>query len=71
MDPECAETRRFGSHTSGTLLVFDASGHCDYSGGLTAARGHVGPNTARDAAAAALHGQPHPDSMPVFGCPLF
>lgn len=71
MDPEGTETRRFGSHTSGTLLVFDADGRCNYAGGLTSARGHVGPNMARDAAAAALHGLPHPDSMPVFGCPLF
>jgi hypothetical protein len=70
-DPDAAEARRFGSHTSGTLLVFDADGRCTYAGGLTAARGHVGPNKARDAATAALRGRPQVDAMPVFGCPLF
>ncbi len=70
-DPEGLESQRFGSHTSGTLLVFNAAGQREYSGGLTSGRGHVGPNKALDAAAAAVDGRPTADTMPVFGCPLF
>ncbi|MEX2114722.1 MAG: hypothetical protein WD845_16135 [Pirellulales bacterium] len=65
------ESQRFGSHTSGTLLVFNADGQRVYSGGLTQGRGHVGPNKALDAAAAAVRDRPTADAMPVFGCPLF
>lgn len=71
-DSDGREAQRFGSQTSGTLLVFDAGGQLEFSGGITRARGHVGPNAAWDAAAAALDGHAaEPRSMPVFGCPLF
>ncbi len=69
-DPDGTESDRFGSHTSGTLLVFAPTGRREYAGGLTLGRGHVGANKARDAAAAALRGESIDEPMPVFGCPL-
>ncbi len=70
-DPTGEEANRFDGRTSGTLFVFSATGELAYCGGVTPGRGHIGPNSAWDAAAAAIAGPASADSMPVFGCPLF
>jgi len=64
------EARRFGAQTSGYALVYDARGIRRFAGGLTGARGHVGDNVGRRAAAAALRGTAGEPSHGVFGCSL-
>jgi hypothetical protein len=72
LDESGKEARRFGSRTSGDVFVFDATGRLRFQGGITAARGHVGPNEASAAALAAIDGCNTAEChMPVFGCPLF
>lgn len=76
-DSEGVEGRRFAAKASGYTLVYDAAGRLAFSGGITGARGHFGPNANSDTlAAVAVH--PHVGaaasqvpSTPVFGCPLF
>jgi hypothetical protein len=70
-DPGEHEARMFGAMTSGQVVVYDPSGRLVFSGGITAARGHIGMNAGRDqiaklAAGAHLAAMP----TPVFGCPL-
>ena len=72
LDESGEEAHRFGSQTSGDVFVFDVSGRLRFQGGITAARGHVGPNAASAAALAAIDGRTTAEChMPVFGCPLF
>jgi len=72
VDTEGEEARRFGSRTSGDLFIFDAAGQLEFEGGITPSRGHVGPGTCSDAAAAAIASlSDHPARVPVYGCPLF
>jgi hypothetical protein len=47
MDQEGAEAGRFGASTSGHTVLYDARGQLQFTGGITAARGHVGDNTGR------------------------
>ena len=42
VDHEGVEARRFGSRTSGQIMLYDADGRLVFSGGITAARGHSG-----------------------------
>jgi hypothetical protein len=65
------EARRFGARVSGQVLVYDAGGRLQFSGGITGARGHEGDNAGRAAIAALLEGRPHAASTFVFGCLLF
>jgi hypothetical protein len=70
-DDDGAEARRFGVQTSGQVLVYDAAGRLQYSGGTTGSRGKSGNNAGRAAILAALDGGVAPPTSPVFGCPLF
>ncbi len=71
LDSEGAERRRFGVHTSGQVVVYDAAGHLTFAGGVSAARGHEGPNPGQAALIALLRDErPAPANWPVFGCPL-
>jgi hypothetical protein len=71
-DTDGDEARRFGSHTSGDVFIFDANGHSTFAGGITAGRGHQGDNLAAAAAKAAAAGTAAgATQMPVFGCALF
>jgi hypothetical protein len=64
--------RRFGAHTSGQTLLFDASGRLVFNGGITASRGHSGGNDGRDEIVRLLRGEtPLRHGTPVFGCALF
>jgi hypothetical protein len=70
-DLDGSESRRFGSHTSGTVLIYGADGKLTFCGGITAGRGHRGENLAADAARLAATGEPSKAvQMPVFGCSL-
>lgn len=65
------EARRFGIETSGHVVLFDAAGRRQFSGGITASRGHAGDNVGEDALASILGGDPKTlDRSPVFGCSL-
>lgn len=62
---------RLGITTSGHVLLYDASRRLSFSGGITPARGHEGPNAGATALAAILTGAPAPiATTPTYGCPL-
>lgn len=66
------EARRFGSQTSGQVMLYSPEGKLLFSGGITDSRGHAGDNEGRTAIVTLLtQGQPAKDVTPVFGCPLF
>ena len=72
VDHEGIEARRFGSRTSGQIMLYDADGHLLFSGGITSARGHSGDNDGRNAILSLLtRGTAEQSGTPVFGCPLF
>lgn len=61
----------FHASSSGQTLLYDIHGDLVFQGGVTAARGHVGPNAASNALLATLNHQPSDlRCSPVFGCPL-
>lgn len=65
------EARRFGTHTSGQALLYDAQGRLRFAGGLTAGRGHEGDNAGSDALVAGIAGGTSPGTgNAVFGCAL-
>jgi hypothetical protein len=67
-----AEAKRFGARTSGQALLYDRQGLRVFSGGITAARGHLGDNAGRSSVVALLRGGgTQAARTPVFGCPLF
>lgn len=70
-DPDGDEARRLGMLTSGAVAVYDPSGQCLFSGGITGARGHEGDNAGRDAVLALLDDPARGVSpTPVFGCAI-
>jgi hypothetical protein len=70
-DENGIEAARFGGQTSGHTLVFDRNGALVFSGGITASRGHIGPNAGESAVLAALKEEPLDRTQtPVFGCPI-
>lgn len=65
------ETAAFGVTTSGTAMIFDASGICQFVGGLTSSRGHEGESAGTRSLAALFAGRaPVSRNLPVFGCRL-
>jgi hypothetical protein len=72
------EARRFGSTTSGMVLLYDTNSHLRFSGGITGSRGHEGDNYGLDALRAALattvRGEPSQATAiarsRVYGCAL-
>ena len=71
-DTDGREARLFGSATSGQVLLYDTDGCLRFSGGITAARGHVGDNVGRQSLVSLVHtGSAATTHTPVFGCPLF
>lgn len=70
-----AEARRFHATTSGQTFLYSGSGRLLFGGGITAARGHAGPNDGHDALVALLggsvmRGAPWHKATPVYGCSL-
>ncbi|HEY2107662.1 MAG TPA: hypothetical protein VGH29_17815 [Candidatus Binataceae bacterium] len=67
------EAARFGAETSGQTMLYDRGGALEFSGGITAARGHYGANAGSAAIVALLGGVRKGGSgrrTPVYGCPL-
>jgi hypothetical protein len=71
-DDDGREAERFGSVTSGTTLLYSASGALLFNGGITGARAHPGDNAGRSAIVALLNNVPAANTTTkVFGCSLF
>lgn len=69
---DASELKRFGVQVSGEVLVYDSDGVLQFHGGITGARGHVGPNAGSREVQRAL-GRLHHEGIketPVFGCSL-
>jgi hypothetical protein len=69
-DVALREAARFGARTSGEVLLFRPSGELAFHGGVTAARGHVGPSLGAARIQNILDGGDNQPPSPVFGCPL-
>lgn len=66
-----AEARRFGIATSGHTLLYDSDGRLQFTGGITASRGHEGDNAGRSTILALLQQRPVERAhASVFGCSL-
>lgn len=65
------EAHRFGSQTSGQVMLYNAAGQLLFSGGITSARGHSGENEGRSAIVTLLAKGRAKSETPVYGCPLF
>ena len=71
LDEEALLTKRFGVQTSGHVLLYDATGRTQFSGGITSLRGHEGWNAGRGTIAAICQNLScERQTTPVFGCPL-
>lgn len=71
MDDEAQLTTKFGVQTSGHVLFYDAAGTKQFSGGITALRGHEGWSAGRGAIVALCRNLPcERQTTPVFGCSL-
>ena len=70
-DVGAVEAVRFGSTTSGQVLLYGTDGALQFAGGITLARGHEGdsPGAAR-IAELVEKGHTERTDAPVFGCPL-
>jgi hypothetical protein len=72
VDEDGREADRFGSRTSGQVMLFGTDGRLMFSGGITAGRGHAGANAGSQAIESILlAGKHEADSTMVYGCPLF
>ncbi|HVQ36486.1 MAG TPA: hypothetical protein VMS31_03085 [Pyrinomonadaceae bacterium] len=72
VDNDGQEAGRFGSQTSGQVVLYSPQGHLLFSGGITGSRGHAGDNEGRSAMESLLtSGTAERTETPVFGCSLF
>lgn len=70
-DPGGAEARRFAASTSGEVVVYASDGRLEFSGGITASRGHEGDNAGKSAVLEALNqGGEGYQTTPVYGCSI-
>ena len=71
IDEHGAEAKRFGAVTSGHTFLYGPDGRLEFSGGITAARGHAGDNAGEDAIVSVLAaGTSDQANTSVFGCAL-
>lgn len=71
IDRGARQMRAFPAQTSGQTFLYDAGGRLVFSGGITAARGHEGPNQGIDRIRQVLSRRASPgQKTPVFGCGL-
>jgi hypothetical protein len=74
-DVDAVIARRYGAQTSGQVFLYDPFGKLAFSGGITAARGHVGDNDGLETVINIVTGQVVPATPltggPVFGCPIY
>jgi hypothetical protein len=70
-DTDGVEADRFGAATSGQVVLYDAQGRLQFSGGITGARGHVGENTGEARVISIVNtGTADKHEHEVFGCGL-
>jgi hypothetical protein len=70
-DIDGLEAARFGAQASGQTLLYSASGDLQFSGGITASRGHSGDNLGRSAVVALVTtGESATNHTSVYGCSL-
>jgi hypothetical protein len=71
VDDRGVEARRFGSSTSGQVLLYAPGGELLFHGGITIARGHEGDGPGAERIAELVKtGHTALAEAPVFGCPL-
>jgi hypothetical protein len=71
-DDDRVEARCFHAATSGQTILYDKDGTLQFSGGITAGRGHEGVNHGRSAIVSLLTAnEADYRQTPVFGCALF
>ena len=71
IDRDAHRALEFPAQTSGQTLLYDARGRLVFSGGITAARGHEGPNQGIKVIRQTLNrGEAAGQRTPVFGCGL-
>jgi hypothetical protein len=70
-DTDGLEAARFGAQASGQTLFYSASGDLQFSGGITASRGHSGDNLGRSSLVALVTtGESATNHTSVYGCSL-
>jgi hypothetical protein len=70
-DADGIEASRFGAQASGQTLLYSASGDLQFSGGITASRGHSGDNLGRRSVVALVTtGDSTTNHTSVYGCSL-
>jgi len=71
MDDNGVEADRFGALTSGHTVLYSSAGKLEFSGGITAARGHVGDNSGEQSVLSLVAtGKADASSHEVYGCGL-
>jgi hypothetical protein len=71
LDEDGNEAERFHASTSGQVVLYDAAGDLQFSGGITGARGHVGANAGEARVVSLLNeGTADRHDHAVFGCGL-
>jgi hypothetical protein len=70
-DEDGEEAARFGGATSGQVVLYDAEGRLQFSGGITNARGHRGESAGQQRILALVRGETADAATSrVFGCAL-
>ena len=70
-DADGVEATRFGALASGQTMLYGPAGDLQFSGGITASRGHAGDNAGQSAIFSLVTvGQSPIDHASVFGCSL-
>jgi hypothetical protein len=71
VDGEGRDAAAFAAETSGQVLVYDAKGVLQFSGGITDGRGHEGDNPGQLSVLDVVRtGKPEVTTTPVYGCSL-
>jgi hypothetical protein len=71
IDTDDVEGTLFGAQASGQTMLYSATGELQFSGGITASRGHSGDNAGQSAIASLVNtGYASVDRTSVFGCSL-
>lgn len=70
-DTDGVEATRFGAQASGQTMLYSAAGDLQFTGGITASRGHAGDSVGQSAIASLVAtGHSSVDHTSVFGCSL-
>jgi hypothetical protein len=70
-DVDGLQAARFGAQASGQTLLYNAAGELQFSGGITASRGHAGDNLGHASIVSLVtHGESSTNHTSVYGCSL-